>query len=152
MAEGRLVVNKSKEAKPVEQVAQQPKKNKITAKMLLLHSLNEMKDGVHAFYVLQIASTNDRSPFDINEKRSKSGSYISHIHILQQSSMDHITSLIDDVTDDLIFAENPDTCIYAFGACYTMREAQDFIDQIIGERAGGIMILQHIPKVINYEI
>ena len=150
MAEGRLVVNKSKESKSVEQQQTKPK-NTLTAKMLLLHTINEMKTGTRQFYVIQIASTKDGSPFDVNAERPKN-SYVSHIHILQDSSMDHITPLIDDVNDDLVFTENPDTCIYAFGACETMKSAQDFIDQIIAERAGGIMILQYTPRVFNYEI
>lgn len=146
----KLVLNrKGQSPEPAEQQAEQTQQEpKFKLKDLLRMGLKDMKEGSYKYFVIQLSKPLNGNVNMNNDYRDKVSS---HIHIVQKESIDDLDSLLDEVGDYLTFYDDDGFSILvtAFGCCTTMREAQDFITQIGNNDAGGVSVLQHVPRIVQ---
>lgn len=148
----KLVLNrKGQSPEPTEQkqqAEQTQQEPKFKLKDLLRLSLKDMKEGSYKYFVIQLSKPLNGNVNMNNDYRDKVSS---HIHIVQKESIDDLDSLLNEVDDYLSFYDDDNFAILvtAFGCCTTMKEAQDFITQITNNDAGGVSVLQHIPRIVQ---
>lgn len=146
-----LVVSKSKSTKKEEEDNINEKKQKFTLKDVLLTSLKEMENGTYPLFVIQITRAESSS---VNMNENYLGKSTSHIHIVQKESISDFKDLVQELSDELILFDNSGEVpgplyITAFGCCSSLKEAQSFIEQIYTNKDGGLLILQHTPRIIQ---
>lgn len=148
--EPKLVLNrKGQPSEPAEQKPEQTQQEpKFKLKDLLRMGLKDMKEGSYKYFVIQLSKPLNGNVNMNNDYRDKVSS---HIHIVQKESIDDLDSLLDEVGDYLTFYDDDGfpISVTAFGCCTTMREAQDFITQIGNNDAGGVSLLQHVPRIVQ---
>lgn len=147
----KLVLNrKGQSPEPTEQkqqAEQTQQEPKFKLKDLLKLSLKDMKEGSYKYFVIQLSKPLNENVDMNNDYRDKVSS---HIHIVQKESIDDLDSLLNEVDDYLAcYDVDGDILVTAFGCCTTMKEAQDFITQIGNNDAGGVSVLQHIPRIVQ---
>lgn len=146
----KLVLNrKGQSPEPAEQKPEQKQQEpKFKLKDLLKMGLKDMKEGSYKYFVIQLSKPFNGNVNMNNDYRDKASS---HIHIVQKESIADLDSLINEVDDNLAFYDDDGFAILvtAFGCCTTMKEAQDFIIQIGNNDAGGVSVLQHIPRIVQ---
>lgn len=127
------------------------KKQKFTLKDVLLSSFKDMESGMYPLFVVQITRA-ESSSVDMNQDYS--GKSTSHLHIVQKESISDFKDLVQELSDELILFDNSGEVpgplyITAFGCCVSLKEAQSFIEQIYTNKDGGVLILQHTPRIIQ---
>ena len=147
----KLVLNrKGQSPEPAEQQQQAEQKQqepKFKLKDLLKMGLKDMKEGSYKYFVIQLSKSIDGNVNMNSDYRDKVSN---HIHIVQKESIGDLDSLLDEVNDYLaLYDDDGEILVTAFGCCTTMKEAQDFIAQIGNNDAGGVSVLQHIPRIVQ---